>query len=493
MEKAVILIQPEIGEWDWVRSRPHFPLGILQAAACVVKNTPVVLLDQRVERGWRKMLEKLLNDNPLCVALTSMSGNQIHHALTASRLVKDLNPRVPVVWGGLHASMLAEQTLRDPGIDIVVRGEGEETFGEVVEALKNGHGMEGIQGVSWRINGEVNHNPDRAFLDLEQAPEVPYHLVDVNSYLPEFRDVPSLNLETSRGCPNRCAYCYNFQYNRCTWRFQSPSRVLDRLRFAADHLGVKGFYLTDDNFFARVSRGLEIASRIRKERLGIRWQLQGVEISTVLGMSKNDLDLLASSGCVRFSFGADSGSDRILERLKKKHKAKDIIEVNQRLAAYDITIYYSFLSGIPTETEEDLKRTVDILLALVDGNPNARVSPLYNYFPFPGAALYEEIVSQYGYRAPERLEDWEKVDYGTTNIRYLSSGMREQLARLYIPSLFLDRKFHEYNTRPWLRLFSDVYRPLARYRIRKGVLGFPLEAWAARAYMRLRSLKGADS
>ena len=487
MEHAVVLIQPEIGEWDWVRSRPHFPLGILQAAALVVKNTPVVFLDQRIEKGWKKSLEKQLNAEPLCVALTSMSGNQIRYALTASRLVKEINPRVPVVWGGLHASMLAEQTLNEPSIDIVVRGEGEETFRQVVEALKSGQGMEKVHGVSWRTNGNVNHNPDRPFLDLEQVPEVPYQLVDVKDYLPEFRSVPSLNVETSRGCPNRCAYCYNYQYNRCTWRSQSPSRVLDRLRYAVDHLGVRGFYLTDDNFFARVSRGLEIARRIREERFGIQWQLQGVEISTVMEMSKKDLDLLRASGCVRFSFGADSGSDRILQRLKKKHRARDIIEVNQRLAAYDITIYYSFLSGIPTETGDDLKKTVDMLLTLVDGNHNARVSPLYNYFPFPGAPLYEEIVSQHGYLAPERLEDWETVDYGATNIDYVSRGMQEQLERLYLPSLFLDRKFHEYNTRSWLRILSDVYRPLARFRIKNRYFRFPLEMWAARAYMRARS------
>jgi len=488
MERAVVLIQPEIGEWDWVRTRPHFPLGILQAAARVVEREPVVFLDQRIRKDWRKRLEGLLQGNPLCVGVTSMTGSQIRYALAASRLAKRLHPKVPVVWGGLHASMLPEQTLQEPGIDLVVRGEGEETFLEVVEALKAGRDMQGIGGVSWKKkDGGIVHNPERPFLDLERVPEVPFGLVDVSDYLPRFRGVPSLNMETSRGCPNRCTYCYNYRYNRCTWRSQGPARVLARLRRVVHERGVKGVYLTDDNFFARVDRGLEIARRIRDERLGLQWQLQGVEISTIRDMSSEDLDLLASSGCVRMSFGADSGSDRILKRLRKKHLARDILTVNRRLADYDITLYYSFLSGVPTETPEDLERTLDLLLALVDGNPHARVSPLYNYFPFPGAPLYEEIVNDYGYRPPGRLEDWGRVDYGATNIGYVPAAMRKRVRRLYLPSLFLDRKFHEYDTRPWLRVLSDLYRPVARYRVRKRMLSLPLESAVARLYTKLRS------
>jgi len=486
MERTVVLIQPEIGEWDWVRTRPHFPLGILQAAARVAGREPVVFLDQRVHKDWRERLADLLGRAPLCVGLTSMSGSQIGYALAASRLAKRLDPDVPVVWGGLHASMLPEQTLREPSIDLVVRGEGEDTFLEVVQALKAGRDMQGIDGVSWKQDGRVVHNPDRPFLDMEQAPEVPYGLVRVADYLPGFRGVPSLNMETSRGCPNRCTYCYNYRYNRSAWRSQSPGRVMERLRFAARELGVRGVYLTDDNFFARVGRGMEIARRIREERLGLQWQLQGVEISTVRDLPGRDLGLLAGSGCVRMSFGADSGSDRILARLRKKHRARDIREVNRRLAGYDIMLYFSFLSGIPTETPEDLELTLDLMLALVDENPHARVSPLYNYFPFPGALLYEEIVERHGYRPPERLEEWGRIDYGASNTGYMPAAMRKRVERAYLPTLFLDRKFHEYDTRPWLRALSDVYRPLARLRLRRRFFHLPLEAGAARLYLKLR-------
>lgn len=480
MEKTVVLVQPAIGEWDWVRSRPHFPLGLLQAAAGVARAFPTVLVDQRTDPGWRGSLQGHLDRDPLCVAVTSMSGRQIGHALAASRHVKQVRPRVPVIWGGLHASMLPEQTLREPSIDVVVRGEGERTFAELVQALAAGSGPEDIPGLSFRDGASIRHNPDRPFLDLQEVPEVPYDLVRVEDYLPEFRGVPSLNVETSRGCPNRCAYCYNYRYNRCTWRWQEPARVLERLRYAVERLGVRGFYVTDDNFFARRSRGIEIARRIRDEGLGIQWQLQGVEIETVRAMDHQDLELLTVSGCVRFSFGADSGSDRILTRLRKKHTVRDLLEVNRRLADHDLTLYYSFLSGIPTETPEDLERTLDVILQVLDENPNARVSPLYNYFPFPGAPLYEEIVESHGYRPPERLEDWARIDYGSTNIPYLSPALRGKLERLYLPTLFLDRKFHEYNTRAWLRFLSDLYRPVARFRVRRRMLALPVEAWVVR-------------
>jgi anaerobic magnesium-protoporphyrin IX monomethyl ester cyclase len=485
-KRTVVLVQPHIGEWDWVRSRPHFPLGLLHAASAVAQEYPVVLIDQRVEKDWKEQLERHLEEEPLCVALTSMSGSQIAHALSASRFVKKRS-RVPVIWGGLHASMLAEQTLAHPSIDIVVRGEGEETFLELVQALEGGASLEKVRGISFLENGHPVHTEPRDLLDMERLPEVPYHLVTVRNYMPSFRGVPSLNMETSRGCPNRCTYCYNFRYNRRRWRAQGPDRVIARLRHVAATYGVRGIYFTDDNFFADVRRGLAIARRILDEGLQLQWQLQGVEIKTILQMSEADLDLLEASGCVRFSFGADSGSDRVLQRLRKNHTVRDIIEVNRRLAGRDITIYYSFISGMPGETLDDLTRTKDLALRLTRENRNARVSPIYNYFPFPGAELYDELIRSFGYVPPQSLEEWSRIDYGSVNLPFLDPAIRKTLERLYVPSLCIDRKFHEYNTSSLLRLALDLYRPLARLRVERMWLGWPCETRLAGMYRTVRS------
>ncbi len=479
MKAKVILVQPRIGEWDWVRSSPHFPLGITHAASLVAQRFPTVLIDQRLDRDWARRLEDCLKAGALCVALTSMSGRQITHALAVSRFVKARSP-APVVWGGLHGSMLADQTLSDPSVDMVVRGEGEETFLELVQALEGGGPLDQIKGLSFRRHGEITHNPERPLLSMEGLPEVPYHLVRVKRCLPAFRGVPSLNMETSRGCPNRCTYCYNVRYNRHRWRALSADRVMERLRYVTRAFGIAGIYFTDDNFFGQLPRGLEIARRIRSDRLGIQWQLQGVEIRTILDMSDEELTLLEASGCVRLSFGADSGSDRILKDLRKNHTVEDIITVNRRLTRHDMTIYYSFISGVPTETLEDLGRTKDLALKLTEENPRARVSPIYNYFPFPGADLYDEIVASHGYVPPRSLEAWASLDYGVTNIPYLNANMQRVLGRIYLPSLFIDRKFHEYNTSPLLRVLGDMYRPVARMRLRKMRLALPLETMAAR-------------
>lgn len=485
-KRAVVLVQPHIGEWDWVRSRPHFPLGILHAVSAVTRKYPVVLIDQRVEKNWKEKLESFIQDDPLCVALTSMSGSQIGHALSVSRFVKKRG-RTPVVWGGLHASMLAEQTLAHPSIDIVVRGEGEQTFLELVQALDSGARLGKVRGISFLEDGRPVHTPPRPLLDMEHLPEVPYHLVDVRDYMPSFRGVPSLNMETSRGCPNRCTYCYNFRYNRRRWRAQGPDRVIARLRHVAETYGVRGIYFTDDNFFADVRRGLEIARRIRNEGLELQWQLQGVEIRTILEMTEADLDLLEASGCVRFSFGADSGSDRVLRRLRKNHTVRDIIEVNRRLAGRNITIYYSFISGMPSETLDDLTRTKDLALRLTRENRNARVSPIYNYFPFPGAELYDELIQSFGYVPPQSLEEWSRIDYGSVNLPFLDPAIRKALERLYVPSLCIDRKFHEYNTAFLLRWALDLYRPLARLRLERMWLGCACETRLANMYLAAHS------
>ena len=142
----VVLVQPKVGNWDDFRSHPSLPLALLSASRCVAKEFSTLLIDTRVDREWKERLKEELKNNPLCVGVTSMTGNQIGYALEISAYVKKVSA-VPVVWGGIHASLLPETTLANKNIDILVTGEGEMTFLELTRALAKKTDLKGIHGV----------------------------------------------------------------------------------------------------------------------------------------------------------------------------------------------------------------------------------------------------------------------------------------------------------------------------------------------------------
>jgi radical SAM superfamily enzyme YgiQ (UPF0313 family) len=466
----VVLVQPKVGHMDSVRSRPALPLALLHAVTLIDKEYEIKLIDQRIDKDWARTLKDELKKKPLCVGITSMTGPQIGYALDTSNIVKRESD-VPVVWGGLHSSFLPEQTLRNENIDMVVQGEGEVTFYKLIEALDGGKSLKGIPGLWYKEDGEIKNNPVRELLDLNELPDIPYHLIDVKKYMPRYMGKPTFYMQTSRGCPYDCTYCYNIIYNKRRWRALSSEETLERVRRVVNDYNPGNIYFVDDNFFIDLKRVEKILKGLID--IGINWQAQGVDIDGMDKMTDKHLRLLEESRCLRLTLGAESGSPRILNMLKKRHTMKQAIEVNKRLKDSGIILYYSFVVGFPEETEDELRQTVELALALLKDNPNARTSPVYIFTPYPGTDMFKLAVKN-GYQPPETLEGWIDYSYDTANLPY-PKEKRKKLESLYISSAFLDRKFHEYDVSPFIKLLAAIYRPIAKYRTRNLFFKFMIE------------------
>jgi len=475
----VVLLQPAVGDMDAVRSAPHLPLGLLSAAAVVARERKAVLIDQRLSDRWPGALAAALGPDTLLVAVTSMSGAQIGSALRMTEEARRIC-NAPILWGGIHATVMPDQVLADPRIDMVIRGEGELALAELAAALASGKGPAGVPAVSFRDTaGRVRHNPDRAPARLAELPEPAWDLVDLEAYRPGFLARRSLNIELSRGCTRRCAYCYNRAAGKGRFRALPARQAAERLIRLHDEHGIDAFYVVDDNQFLDRKRALRFASLLVESGRDIRWQSQGLDIRTALAMSDEDLELLVRSGLDRVAIGADSGSERVLEILRKSYSVDDVLEANRRLARYPIVVYYSFLSGLPGEDVEDLALTFDLMLRLTEENRMARTSPVYNYFPLPGTEIWERLAES-GAAAPAALADWAAIDYGCVNHHHLGPLHREWLERAYFPTLLLDPKFHEYQVPTVLRWAADLYRPIARWRVRRREFRWQLMAVASR-------------
>ena len=206
----VILFFPKSEESD-VRV---LPASVLAVAAPLVKaNYQVKIIDQRTDKDWKKVLLNELKNKPLVFGVSALTGKQILNGLEASKIVKK-NSNIPVVWGGVHPSLLSGQSLKNEYIDFVIVGEGEETLLELVKATERKTPFKNIKGLGYKENDKIFLNPLRDFINLDMSPEIPYFLINVENYIRKksfATGVPAreIALYTSRGCPYRCGFCYN--------------------------------------------------------------------------------------------------------------------------------------------------------------------------------------------------------------------------------------------------------------------------------------------
>jgi len=164
--------------------------------------------------------------------------------------------------------------------------------------------------------------------------------------------------------------------------------------------------------------------------------------------------------------GVESGSPRLLADVNKKLAPDQVRRLNRRLAAAGITAWYNFLAGMPGETADDLQASLGLMEQLLTDNPAALVSPFYLYAPYPGTALFAKA-RDLGYRPPDKLDGWAGLHDGRLPVPWIDARRRHRLAAIYFTSIFVDRKLELYDTHPLYRLAARLYRPLARWRLRR--------------------------
>ncbi len=477
---AIVLFQPRVGYMDNMRSKPALPLSLLHAVSLAAEQHDVVLIDQRVQRDWKARLESALRARPLLLGITCYTGPMINDALGAAAIARREAPDVPIVWGGVHVGLQPEQSVRHPLVDLVVRGEGEVSLHELANALAHGKSLHEVPGIGFLDGDAYVETPAAAYIDTSAAPEIPYRLVDVEDYMPLYEGRRSLYMESSRGCPYACTYCYNVYFNNRRWRPQSPERVIERVRFLKDEYGVEDVYFTDDDFFINPKRSRAIVEGLLD--VDVTWQVQGSDIVCISKMDNDFLALLRDSGFRRFTVGIETGSPRMRKLMKKEGSVELIIETFERVAQFGFIIFGSFISNTPGETLEDIQQTVDLMQKLHEVNPHFRNSPVYHYTPFPGTPMFEKAVAD-GFVPPKSLEEWSDFSYEGNGFIHVGSQPPEFYERLYVTTLLNDRKVDEYTVPWWIRLGAGMYRPIANARLRHLFFDWMPEMHVARRFL----------
>lgn len=419
----VVLVHP-IAD-PYASGAPRLPLGVLSVAGPLDEaGYQVQIIDQQVDANWRETLEQALGGRPLCVGISAMTGTQIRYGLEAAALVREASS-VAIAWGGVHASLLPTETVADPLVDIVVVGEGEETFLEVVRRLEvirrpqAGRSLEGIAGTYYKVKGQPRGNPPRPFIELDRYSALPYQVLDIERYIAADEvSERTLELPTSRGCPHRCGFCYNLRFAQRRWRTMSVPVILDRIADVVHRFGLKGINFREDNFFTDRGRVEAIARGIVHRGLEIGWQAD-CRCDYFARYRDDFLHLLWDSGLRALSFGAESGAQEILDCIQKDISVQDILTTARRASDLGLIANFHFMTGLPDETPEDVFATYRLIRKLLRGDPRRSIYGPSNYTPYPGTPLYERTL-ELGFRPPESLAGWAGLHFDEVKLPWLS-------------------------------------------------------------------------
>src|SRR5262245_31950382 len=425
-----------------------------------------------------------------------MPGNQLRNAILDTAWLRERVPGLAVIWGGYFPSLHTDVVLRSESVDAVARGQGEDTFVEWLDALDGAKPMASIPGLSWREGAVLHHNPDRPFGNLEGFPPFPYHKVpDMEEYvIRTYLGERTLCHITSRGCPFPCNFCAITEVYQRRWLAEGPDRV-GRIveRFIKDHR-IDSMEFFDANFMAAEARALAIAERLKPLR--IRWWCQA-RIDTMNMYSDETWRRLRESGLGMIFFGAESGSDYVLQRMSKQLGTAEILECARRCRQHGIVPEFSFIFGNPVDPRRDVDESIGFIRRLKRVSPECEIL-IFVYTPVPQPGYLFEDATRLGFRFPPRLEEWAEprwvrfMSMKDPQTPWLPAGLRARIADF---ELVVKSRFPTATDIRFTAPFRVLLKTLSSWRWATGVFGRPYELKLVHRLVKLRSpeLQGFDA
>jgi radical SAM superfamily enzyme YgiQ (UPF0313 family) len=391
----VLLIYPATDE----EQMSIIPLSLLYIAQPLLEeNIHVEIIDQRFERDFFSRLGQRIHSDLICVGISCITGPQIAQVEKISEVVRKRSS-VPVVLGGPHATLLPEQTLDSGLVDYIVIGKGEAAFLRFVKALKLNESVKNFEQIGFKENGRIIVN--RGSVPEINVRRIPYHLMF------QYGKPPAIPIVSSYGCPHKCSFC--------AVRVLYPKyceRTTDDVMFMIEEaLALKPQLINfiDDNFLLNRKRVKEILSQCWRKGFHFESLCTG-RVDEVLRLDDDTLRFLRKRGIMGIFFGVESGSSRILELVNKRITPEMVLKLNRRLRQEGIIPQYSFMAGFPTETKEDVVKTIRLMSLLKKENPRAVIWKLNKYTPYPGTELFDLAVQE-GFKPPEKFTEWSHIHF----------------------------------------------------------------------------------
>ncbi len=398
----VFLINPpyDINKYMGKLSKMAFvfpPVGLTYIAGYLrEKGIDVSIFDYQVND---EAIESVISDFDPDVFGITCQTSLVYSTIELSKRLKRGFPEKKIIVGGVHASLRPQDLLKEESIDYVVNGEGELTMFEFVEAIQSGRDPGEVPGVLYMGNGQISGGPPRIMTgDLDTIPMPAIDLVPIHKYRvsPDLRTGDKVGvLLTARGCPFNCIFCSSVLLTQRKYHMHSIERVCKEVQRYIQDYGVNQIFIADDNFGVNRRRAKELCREFihRGFHKKVTWWAD----ARVDCVDEELLTLMKEAGCTIISYGVESGSQRLLNYIKKGITLEQVRETVRITKKAGIDIRATFILGLPTETREESLQTIEFAKELKIAQVRFALAT-----PFPGTRLYDIAKEEGGLTS----DDW---------------------------------------------------------------------------------------
>ena len=328
---------------------------------------------------WKEVKTVISDFRPSIVAITSKSQNFSSAAIVA-KIAKSIDKEIVVIIGGPHPTMIGGKILENSDIDLCVRGEGEVTIIELLDAIENNKKLTGINGISYKDNGKIIDNPPRALIDNLDELCFPHQGAD--KVLKDYNQYPKMafkNIFATRGCPYNCFFCGSRNIWGRKVRYRSPDNIVKEIN-SLQALGVNSIHFDDDTFGVNKKYLKELCLALKEKCQGISWSCE-IHVNLV---DDENISLMKSAGCIFIMMGVESGNNQLLKENRKNITIEQAFAAAKIIKRHNIVLSVFFIVGFPQETIESLNDTLRAIKKIpADGI-------VYSIFtPYPGTEAFD--------------------------------------------------------------------------------------------------------
>jgi len=438
MKKKIVLIKPR----NIFGYSSYPPLELLTIGTMMHENGyDVKIVNAATQKNYKELLLEECKD-AFIVGLTGYTS-EIKSAIEITDFIKK-NFNTPIVWGGWHTTLFPHQTCCDKNIDFVIIGEGDYSTVKLVRELEETRKFKNISGLGFKKNGNTIINTLGKYVDIEKLPLVKYDLIKISDYTnTKLTDYFSrkkniwLPYQSSRGCPHRCAFCINTVTNNNKYRKKSAKKVIDEVKLLIQKYELTHIRIIDDNFFVDRKRVKEICEGFIENKFDITWDAEcRVDYFRKGHLDDDLLKLCTKSGLIELTLGCESGSQKILDYMKKDIKVENIITAVKQCHEHSIIPRCSFMVGIPEESKDDILMTAKLINKLRKIEPKMACG-VATFRPYPKSEMCEYLKKEGIFREPKTLREWATKKY----IQYYTERSYKQPWQLH-PKLAYNISFY---------------------------------------------------
>jgi anaerobic magnesium-protoporphyrin IX monomethyl ester cyclase len=409
LQVKILFVEPPKDYWFVMGEYLPPPYGVLQLAAYLEnrqKDAEIQVVDCNAEGlDWKGLEKRIESFNPDVVASSALATCNTYVSVRTLETAKKVNPDVVTVAGGQHFTVMAEESLKTyPEIDVIVRGEGEETLVELVKKVADGKPFSDVAGVSFRNKETIIHNSSRPLIEnLDNLPFPGYKYVEEHLQKYHFKGMAGKAryalIEASRGCPHQCTFCTQWRHWGSRWRIKSTKRIADEFEFCYEKFGSRFLWLTDDNY-GLGKRASKLADELISRGFAddIMWFMQ-VRCDDVVKHA-DVLPKMRKAGLRWVLLGVENNNPATLDSFRKETTPDDARKAVKLLKESDIFSQGMFIIGQRKDTARSIAGLREFANEL---DPDLAIFAILT--PFPGTAVFEEA-KQNGW-----IEDWNWANY----------------------------------------------------------------------------------